>query len=204
MRYLGQVTNLVERPNSSRGQRRREELVDAGVALLAEGGWPAVTTRAVAQRGGANQGLIHYHFGGLAALRAAIADRAGQLVIGPVADQLLDIGDPVRALDSLATLVRETASDERTGALAVELIAGALREEGIGAALRDQLAEARERLAEQLGGHYPELSEQQRAGWATLLTALVDGLVLHVILDSRLPVDASVRTLRELLAQRWE
>jgi AcrR family transcriptional regulator len=57
------VTNLVDRPISARGQRRWEQLVEAGVAVLADGGWPAVTTRAVAGRAGANVALIHYHFG---------------------------------------------------------------------------------------------------------------------------------------------
>ncbi|MEO3885479.1 TetR/AcrR family transcriptional regulator [Nonomuraea sp. B5E05] len=65
------MTNLADRPNLPRGDRRREQLVAAGIAVLRDDGWQGVTTRAVAQRAGTNPGLIHYHFGGLAGLRSA-------------------------------------------------------------------------------------------------------------------------------------
>ena len=77
------MTNLADRPNSARGDRRREQLVETGIALLDEQGWPGVTTRAVAERAGTNPGLIHYHFGGLPGLHAAIFRRATDLVVNP-------------------------------------------------------------------------------------------------------------------------
>ena len=46
--------------------RRRIEA--AAVALVAERGWDAATTRAVAERAGVNRGLVHYHFESIDAL----------------------------------------------------------------------------------------------------------------------------------------
>ncbi len=50
-----------------------ERLAAAAVQLIAEDGWAAVTTRRVAERAGVNQGLVHYHYGSVAALRREAA-----------------------------------------------------------------------------------------------------------------------------------
>lgn len=61
---------------TDRSDRTRQQLIDAGVQVLTEGGWAALTSRAVARRSEVNVGLIHYHFGGMPGLRAAIAQGA--------------------------------------------------------------------------------------------------------------------------------
>ncbi|MEW2221378.1 TetR family transcriptional regulator C-terminal domain-containing protein [Streptomyces sp. NPDC006990] len=193
------MTNLVSRPNSPRGRRRREELVEAGLALLVEGGWPAVTTRAVAARGDANVGLIHYHFGGLPALHLAIARQAGDDVMMPLVGELLSSPDAHSALDVLRNAVPRITADERTLRLAVELTAGALRNPEIGAALRQGLREARVRIADWLATLDPRLSAEQRLGAAALVTALIDGMMLHRLLDEDVPVEAALTALGELI-----
>ena len=47
----------------------RARLLSAAASLIAERGWSAVTTRAVAERAGVNQALVHYHFGSIDNLR---------------------------------------------------------------------------------------------------------------------------------------
>ena len=196
------MTNLVGRPTSGRGLRRREQLTDAGVTLLAEGGWPAVTTRAVADRAGAQVGLIHYHFGGLAGLHEAIARKAGDEVVTPVLDALLEAREPHVALETLRELVPATTGEGRTLRLAVELMAGALRDPVLGEVLRDGLRQARARIGERLGELYPSWSEARRTGAATVVTAFLDGLMLHQVLDAALPADEAFAVLGELIGDR--
>lgn len=196
------MTKLVDRPNSHRGHRRREQLINAGVTLLADGGWPAVTTRAVAERAGTNVGLIHYHFGGLPGLHVAIARKAGEEIFTPVVDALLEVQDPNAALDTVRDLVPATTGDSQTMRLAVELMAGALRDPALGDVLRDELRQARAQVDERLGELHPSWSEVRRTGAATVIVALLDGLMLHRLLDATLPVDEALAALSDLIGDR--
>lgn len=196
------MANLVDRSTSTRGLRRREQLVSAGVLLLADGGWPAVTTRAVAERAGTNVGLIHYHFGGLPGLHAAIARQAGDEIITPVVDALLAAPNPHAALDTVRNLVPATTGDGQRMRLAVELMAGSLRDPVLGEVLRDGLRQARVRIGARLGELHPSWSEARRTGAATAIVALLDGLMLHRLLDTSLPVDEALTALGDLLGDR--
>ncbi|MBE1537925.1 TetR/AcrR family transcriptional regulator [Actinomadura algeriensis] len=189
------MTNLADRP---KGERRRRRLVDAGVALLAEGGWPAVTTRAVAERAGANVGLIHYHFGGLGALHEAIARQAGNTVVAPFLDELFAAPDE-RAVLAAARRLQGSSVDPGTVRLSVELMAGALREPALGEALRDELRAAREGIAGWLGRVHPDWPPGRRAGMAAVIAALIDGLLLHHMVDPELSLDDALGALEESL-----
>jgi len=57
----------------------REALIDAGVALLAEGGPTALTLRQCAIRAGVSHAAPAHHFDGLAGLRDAIAARGYEI-----------------------------------------------------------------------------------------------------------------------------
>ncbi|WP_304451128.1 TetR family transcriptional regulator [Nocardiopsis sp. YSL2] len=196
------MANLADRPNSARGHRRREELIDAGLALLVEGGWPAVTARAVAARSGANTGLIHYHFGGLPALHTAIARRAGDTVVMPVVEALLAAPDASAALDAVRAALPRVTGDEKVLRLLVELMAGMTRHQELGTALREGLREARGQIADWLGRLNPQWSAGRRAGTATLIAALLDGLLLHHLLDAELSVEPALTALGELIGER--
>ncbi|GAA4235355.1 TetR family transcriptional regulator [Actinomadura meridiana] len=177
-------------------------MIDAGVSLLVDGGWPAVTTRAVAERAGTNIGLIHYHFGGLPGLHSAIASRAADEIITPIIDALLDAPDFAAALDTVRALVSATPGDGRMMRLAVELMPGALRDPAMGEVLRDGLRQARARIGERLGELHPSWSEARRTGAATVIVALLDGLMLHRLLDTSLPVDETLDALADLIEDR--
>lgn len=195
------MANLAERSNSPRGNRRREQLVDAGIALLCEGGWPAVTARGVAEQADANPGLIHYHFGGVPGLHAEIARRAGDLIINPLMAELLGVANERAALAIVHRLLPETVADEQATRLAVELIAGAMRDPALGEVLRDQLRQARMQIAERLGKLHPGWSPARLVGVATLIIALIDGLMLHYMLDSDLPAGEALTAVEDLLEE---
>lgn len=175
--------------------------METGVALLREQGWPGVTTRAVAERAGTNPGLIHYHFGGLPGLHEAIFRRAADLVVEPLVTELLDAEDERAALALMRRMTPGTADDEQTTRLAAELITGATRDPALGAVLRDELRRARGRIAARLGRLRPGWPPARLDGVATLVAAVVDGLVLHRMIDPDLPVGDALSAVEALLEE---
>ncbi|NUP76882.1 MAG: TetR/AcrR family transcriptional regulator [Nonomuraea sp.] len=195
------MTNLADRPNSPRGDRRREQLVETGVALLREHGWPGVTTRAVAERAGTNPGLIHYHFGGLPGLHEAIFRRATDLIVEPLVTELLNAEDERAALALMRHLTPATTGDDRATRLAAELITGATRDPALGTVLRDELRRARAGIAARLGQLRPGWSPARLDGVATLVAATIDGLMLHHMIDPDLPVGEALSAVEALLEE---
>jgi AcrR family transcriptional regulator len=169
---------------SARGARRRDQLVRAGVDLLAERGWPGLTARAVAERAGTHQGLVHYHFGGLPALKRAVADAAVREAFEP-AVALLTAADSWPA--GVSAVVRATAAqwEPRTARITAELVAASLQDPEVGELLRATLAAVRARLVPWLAAS----GEAEPQGLATLLVAALDGLVLHRLLDPALVLE---------------
>ncbi|TDC97981.1 TetR/AcrR family transcriptional regulator [Actinomadura sp. 7K507] len=195
------MTNLADRPTSSRGDRRRQELVDAGIALLGREGWPGVSTRAVAERAGTNPGLIHYHFGGLAGLHAEIFRQATDLIIGPMVAELLEAPDERAALAATRSLLARTPAEEQVTRLAAELIVGAMRDPALGVVLRDELRRARTQIADRLRRSRPGWPRSRLTGVATLIAASIDGLLLHQMIDGELPAGDALSAVGELLEE---
>jgi AcrR family transcriptional regulator len=177
----------------SRGARRQEQLVHAGLGLLAEKGWSGLTARAVADRAGTHPGLVHYHYGGLPALKRAVAAAAVQEAFEPVL-AVLTAAESWPA--GMAAVVRAAPehSDPGTARISAELVAASLQDAEVGDLMRRTLAETRARLVPWLvgtGADHPQ-------GLATLLVAALDGLLLHRLLDPGLdlePVAAVADTL---------
>lgn len=153
-----------------------------------------MTTRSVADRAGANLGLIHYHWGGLPRLKQAIARRAGELIFGPLTIQLLESTGLEEVLTQLPAMV-SPPTDAKTTRLTVELIAGAVRDPALGDVLRESLAEARTELTGWLDTHLPDAP----GGTATLLIALLDGLFLHHMLDPEMRTGEAIDSLAYFL-----
>lgn len=57
-----------------RGRETREQLVRAAIEVLDEGGYGAMSMRAVAQRAGVRLSLVQYHFGSKSGLTEAVLD----------------------------------------------------------------------------------------------------------------------------------
>ncbi|MES9536515.1 TetR family transcriptional regulator [Actinomadura sp. NPDC000600] len=193
---------MADRPNSPRGDRRRRQLVDAGVALLGDEGWPGVSTRAVAERAGTNPGLIHYHFGGLAGLHEAVFRQATDLIVGPMAAELLAAPDERAALETMRSLLARAPSDGPGTRLAAELIVGAMRDPALGAVLRDELRQARVLIADRLRLLHPDWPRARLVGAATLITGAIDGVMLHRMIDGDLPVADALSAAEDLLEGR--
>ncbi|GAA4432718.1 TetR family transcriptional regulator [Georgenia halophila] len=180
-----------------RGAQRREDLERAGVALLAKGGWPAVTARGVAERAGTNAGLIHYHYGGLPELHRAVAVRATDVALRPLVERLVATDDVAAAV--LGLLGAESDAPEDEGRLTSELVAGAMRDEAVRAVVGDALRQVRTDLETWLAAVEPSWTRSQRTGTAVALTALLDGLYLHRLVDDQIDLVATADALAMLL-----
>ncbi|TDD40589.1 TetR/AcrR family transcriptional regulator [Actinomadura sp. KC06] len=163
-----------------------------GLDLLAEGGWPAITARAVADRARIRPGLLHHYFNGLPGLHVAVAQRAGEMIIDPVVDALLAAPDTPAAVQALRDLVPDMIAGERKLRLAAELLVRALRDPRMSAERRDWARAVRGRVAARLAELCPDWPLERREGTAMLVTALLDGLMLQLILDPGLPADPAL------------
>jgi AcrR family transcriptional regulator len=174
------------RRRDPRAPQARERLLDAAADLVAEQGWRAATTRAVAERAGMPAGLVHHHFSGVQDL----VRRAALRTLARATDT------PLHALltaDTLADGLPAAADAARlrpaTAATLVELLAQALHDPP----LRDDLAAATSAAVDALARHVGRPAD------AALLVALLDGLALHAALGLDTAGDDALRRLGALL-----
>jgi AcrR family transcriptional regulator len=173
----------------------------AAAELIAELGWGRVTTRAVAERAGLPHGSVSYHFRGKQELLTEAALHAFQKAIPVEQFAALDTVD-----DLLGLIAAELGDPEVIDSVLSRLMLEAMRE-----AERDGVL--RERMGALLGEYRRLLVETVRADQkrgtvfagappeaiATLLGAVGDGLLLHVLLDPQIDTGATIDALRSLL-----
>jgi AcrR family transcriptional regulator len=186
---------------NARGGQRRDSLVAAGVAQLAEHGWAGVTQRAVAGRAGANPGLVHYYFHGSTGLRRAVAEATCGRLIGAMFDQLAGAADEDEIFTTILGALEAARADPQQARLVTEIVAAAFDDPEIGRLVRAEFARARTGLAEWFGRRHPDWDSRRARAAATLLIAAMDGLTIHALLDPALPTQDVAEILR-ILAQR--
>ena len=185
-------------------EQTRVRLLRAAAELIAEQGWGAVRTRAVAERAGLPHGTVSYHFRGKQELltEAALYTVARAVPLeGLVGEQ----GTPPDLVELIEGWL--------TGAETTDPVVAGVGMEAMLQAERDPVL--RRRLAE-LMGRYREVmtdlvaSSQRRrttmvqtdpAGLAALLAAIGDGLFLHARIDPELDTEAAITALRDLLTR---
>ncbi|HEY5988243.1 MAG TPA: helix-turn-helix domain-containing protein [Streptosporangiaceae bacterium] len=185
-----------------RGSDSRGQLLEAAVAVIAEDGWAAATSRVVADRAGVNNAMVHYHFGSIDALRRAAVWHAIEAELaGPMA-AMMEAGDLLDGItDVVGRLAAEGAGTPGNRVLA-EALVQSLRDDEI----REGLAQALHALREMLTSGF--IQEQQAgrlrgdadpAALAVVIAALIDGLLLHVFADPALDVRSPTEALAGLL-----
>ncbi|MEV5829680.1 TetR/AcrR family transcriptional regulator [Spirillospora sp. NPDC052242] len=173
------------------GAPTRVRLLEAAVAVMGEGGRSALTSRGVAERAGVNNALVHYYFGSVDALRrAAVLHALDQELEGPVS-AILDAPDVLDGIVAAITgLTAPQATGDGTGAPRLRVITEALvhglHDDELRGATVERLAAFRGALADRLaaqraaGGLRPDADP---AGLALVVAALLDGLLLHAVVD---------------------
>ncbi|MFG2311435.1 TetR/AcrR family transcriptional regulator [Streptomyces sp. NPDC048566] len=185
------------------GRETRSRLLRAAAELIVEDGWGAVSTRRVAERAGVRPALVHYHFrsvdnllveASLAALREEVDAMLAGLRAGADAGTGLAF-----FLDEIA---RYAAGGQNTTLFSETLLAST-RHERLREELGKVLHECRDALARWVAGQRQAVGADPGDAEATavVLLALLDGLVLHRIIDpdlASIPVTGPLRRLAGL------
>ncbi len=189
-------------PPSARGQATRRKIAAAAVELVAEMGWDAVTTRAVAARASVNPALVHYHFGSMDALLRGAVVAALEEEIGQAARPLTGDSSLAEGLAGAVDAIGRFDPDTPAGSLLVEAMARAMRDPGLAEVIVGSLQEFRDlvairvRLASTTGESAPDLPPEATG---VLVAAALDGLLLHRIVDPSTDVDGVRDVLLRLL-----
>lgn len=189
------------------GDTTRTRLLAAAATLIAERGWGSVTTRAVAERAGVNQALVHYHFGSMEhLLREAATARLRPEVEG-LADELLDERPIPESIHRVMALLDRFDVDSETGVLMAEALLRATRDErfarDMGAVIQSwsSLLEPRLGLAQERGAIRDDIDP---GSLARILAAVLDGFLIQRMADPSADPGAVADTLVRLLAPTQE
>lgn len=182
---IGRMPKMNRTGSSGRGSATRLRITTAAAELVAELGWDAVTTRAVAARAGVNPALIHYHFDSMdALLRAAVVAALGAETAEaarPFAE-----GSFASGLEGAMDALGRFDPGSPAAILLIEAMVRAMRDPGIADAIVEPLqafralVAARVRAAVTAGEIAPDVSPEA-AG--TLIAATLDGLLFQRIVD---------------------
>ena len=172
---------------TSKGERRRHELVTAAAALLRSGGFDAVRHRAVAERAGLPLASTTYYFSSLEELVTAAVERTGRDELGEVRAQLDALPDGELGTAEVVELVLDhlIGPESRDGGLEAALLR---YERLVGAGRRPYLAPLMRQLRDEFDGLVAEILA--RAGRALDpvavrdLVSLVDGAVVSALIEA--------------------
>lgn len=187
-------------PKSS-DQSTKDRLLDAAFEVIADDGWSAATTRAIARRAGVNNALVHYHFGSLEALKLASVDRARVRAIRRPLD---DLDRAPRLLDGIADAIAALESPEVDQRL-LRVLMVMRAQVHVDAALQEM---SRARLADLRQGYAARLVDEEGVdaddaeALAALLIAALFGLYSDHLIDPDLPTAHAGRLLAELIRAR--
>jgi AcrR family transcriptional regulator len=128
-------------------ERRREQLLDAALDVLAERGFGGLTIEAVAARAGITRPVVYAAFGDLQGLMLALLERAERTALGPLLE-IVDVNpgaevDPDRFLqDSVVGFLAAVRADPRAWRLVLTPPRGSSAE------LRERIARSRRLVAD--------------------------------------------------------
>src|ERR1700758_5191902 len=89
------------RKSGEESSSTRDAILDATEAIMVEEGYPAVTSRRVAERAGLKSQLVHYHFGTMDDLFVAVYERSEREFLRRHL-QAVSADNPLRALWDLS------------------------------------------------------------------------------------------------------
>jgi AcrR family transcriptional regulator len=130
---------------------RREQLLDAALDVLTEGGFDAVTVEAVTRRAGVTRPVLYDMFGDLGGLMVALIDREERAALAPLLDIVGVGGDPGEhvdpeefLVDAIGAFLRAVKANPRTWRLVL------MPPRGTSGELRERIRRSRRMLAERI------------------------------------------------------
>ncbi|HEX6127944.1 MAG TPA: TetR/AcrR family transcriptional regulator [Candidatus Limnocylindria bacterium] len=188
--------------SSRRGEETRRRLLRATVELVADHGWNAVTTRQIAERAGAQQALINYHFGSKERL---LSDAVELVLREEFASPVASLREAPSFVNGCVALLRQLAALDTADPVvrfSMEAISRAPRDTELQQVMGELLAELRDQLAAGVAAAQERGEVSRRldpAGTAILLGAVFDGLGLHLLIDRDIDVARAEGAIRSLL-----
>src|SRR5215211_2362692 len=186
-------------------EQRREQLLDATKAIVADRGFHAVSIEAVAREAGITRPIVYGHFRDLQGLLEALIDREGTRALEQLAGVLphhLGVGD---ARESLVNALRGYLEAVRAEPATWRLVL--MPPEGAPAILHDRIARGRAAVVEQLAhavGPWlgPGRESPDPELLARTLSAISDESARLLLTDpERYPVERIVRFAHWLMAE---
>lgn len=187
-------------PSAARGEAVRERLRSAAVALIAERGWAAVSTRILADRAGVTSSVVHYHY---ASVQALLVEAVVDVIRGPLAEMesiLETARTPAEAVDAIFGSAEDYSGEDPLSIAAIEATLAASRDPALHDQLRDAVDQFRRRFARWLAEH--DVPDPEAT--AGVLIATIDGLLLQRGLGIAAPTTATVAILRRLVSTGQE
>ncbi len=138
---------------AQRGAETRAALMAAAVAVVAERGWEAVTTRRVAEWAGLPPGLVHYHFASVNDLLIDSALHAAREEAARVLDGLAGESPSAgidRLIDAVSSYDVDEPKENPTIMAFSEMLLAATRYERLRSGLAEILGDYRSALREWL------------------------------------------------------
>ncbi|HEY0636386.1 MAG TPA: TetR family transcriptional regulator [Pseudonocardiaceae bacterium] len=168
--------------STPKGERRRQELVAAAAALLAEGGFDAVRHRAVAERAGLPLASTTYYFRSLDELVMAAVEHGARAELDELRQELAEAAEGAFVelfLDALLGRRRDPADFDAV-LVRYERFVAAARRPWLGPLMRELRAELDTLLADMARrfGRSADREELNR------LVAVVDGAVISALIES--------------------
>ncbi|MFE9324384.1 TetR/AcrR family transcriptional regulator [Nocardia sp. NPDC052278] len=167
---------------AEQGRETRARLMAAATELIAEHGWAAVTTRMVAERARLRPGLVHYHFTSVTDLLIDASLQTARTEYENVMIGVLAASGPGAMRQILTAISSYISTDPATVAMS-EMMLAATRHERLRRELGRFVAEARAALAEWFRDQQVVADP---AATAAVVPALIDGLILHRLIDPTL------------------
>lgn len=162
-------------PTAEQGREVRRRLLAAAVELIPERGWPAVSTRVLADRAGVTPSVVHYHFPSLPALLNEAAITAMRTTIDELDGFLAQARTPADAVDALCAALDEYRGDDPRSLLFVEAYLAGARDPELRERITGVLDAFGRTFGDWLGAHGVAAAPEV----AAVLMAAIDGLVLR-------------------------
>jgi AcrR family transcriptional regulator len=204
---MPKATAQEENKAPASGDLTRARLLTASAELIVELGWSAVTTRAVAERAGVNQALVHYHFGSIGNLRRESVISHLTPAIGELVEELLDERPLPESIHHVMRLIDGFDLSTETGVLMAEALVQATRDPSVAEAMGGIMGS----WSEMLG---PRLVVAQERGVVRadipadrltyVLAAFLDGFLVQRMADPDFDAEVTADALITLLSPRGE
>jgi len=175
--------------------RTRAKLIAATRDLVVKGGWSSASSRSIAEKAGVNQALINFHFEGKAGLFRATLDHCVIEIKNEFGFWMA--GSTVSAyIEKCVESIPRVRRNKNFKFLFAAMLEGA-HDAKIKRAVIDQMIAFREGLAVLLTGQ--GLPEDDIARYAPMMSATMDGLMIHFMLDPSTDTEGALRALEEMV-----